>query len=254
MVDSILTSLLKKISKHSQYQTISDIALPYLSDELNLCIGNKFEKERLDFFKKYIDFENKSFVDIGGNTGYFSFELMKHYATKGHYIEGNEYHFLFVKRLIDLLNLTRLKITNDYLNFDNIDYFISTDVCLLLNVLHHVGDDFLAKLTSIEESKEFIAITLSKLARSATILVFQLGFNWKGNPSLPLFQNGTKEELINFVEDATSSDWYINQIGIPEVLNGKVHYALLDEKNCYRQDELGEFLNRPLFILKSKFK
>ena len=246
--------MLKKISKHSQYQTMSDIVLPYLSEDLQLCLGNKFEKERLNFLRNHIDFENKSFVDIGGNTGFFSFELIKNNGVTGHYIEGNQNHFLFVKRVIDLLNLTQLSIANEYFNFDNYDQFLSTDICLLLNVLHHVGDDFLGKMTTVEDSKQFISLTLSKFAKTVSVLVFQMGFNWKGNSELPLFQNGTKQELIDFINDATSRDWDIYQVGIPEILNGNVHYVPLNAKNCHRQDELGEFLNRPLFILKSKFK
>jgi hypothetical protein len=34
--------------------------------------------------------------------------------------------------------------------------------------------------------------------------------------------------------------------------NGKINYKLLNHSNIERNDSLGEFLNRPLFILKSK--
>ncbi len=34
--------------------------------------------------------------------------------------------------------------------------------------------------------------------------------------------------------------------------NSVVKYADVNDSNIHRQDELGEFLNRPLFIMKSK--
>ena len=44
----------------------------------------------------------------------------------------------------------------------------------------------------------------------------------------------------------------IRNIGIAESAGDKIIYNELDSKNIERQDSLGEFLNRPIFIMESK--
>jgi hypothetical protein len=66
-----------------------------------------------------------------------------------------------------------------------------------------------------------------------------------------LFANGTKRELIDFVRTGIDGIWDIEKIAVAEK-NTKIYYTDLNENNIERNDSLGEFLNRPLFILKSK--
>ncbi|MCF6204852.1 MAG: hypothetical protein L3J59_14485, partial [Methylococcaceae bacterium] len=90
------------------------------------------------------------------------------------------------------------------------------------------------------------------LSRKTRYLVFQLGFNWKGDVKKPLFKNGTKEEMISFITKGVESSWEVKSIGIAEKTNNKYIYKNINTNNIKRDDSLGEFLNRPLFILKSK--
>ena len=48
------------------------------------------------------------------------------------------------------------------------------------------------------------------------------------------------------------ADWAVQAIGIAERHDGRVVYRDLDARNIDRDDSLGEFLNRPLFILRSR--
>jgi len=123
---------------------------------------------------------------------------------------------------------------------------------LLLNVLHHVGDDYGDPSHSIESAKQNVLNSLSALAKRTKYLIFQLGFNWKGDILLPLFADGTKRELIEFVREGTKDSWVIRNIGIAESAGDKIIYNELDSKNIERRDSLGEFLNRPIFIMESK--
>jgi hypothetical protein len=41
---------------------------------------------------------------------------------------------------------------------------------------------------------------------------------------------------------------------VAQELNGEVAYADLDDTNIQRVDSLGEFLNRPIFIMRSKIQ
>ena len=64
--------------------------------------------------------------------------------------------------------------------------------------------------------------------------------------------NGTKREIIEFVEEGTKDSWVIRNIGIAESAGDNIIYNELNSKNIERQDSLGEFRNRPIFILESK--
>ena len=67
-----------------------------------------------------------------------------------------------------------------------------------------------------------------------------------------LFENGTKKELIDYILSGTKNDWEINYIGIAQSFQQKIQYCDLNDINIERNDDLGEFLNRPIFIMKSK--
>ncbi len=88
----------------------------------------------------------------------------------------------------------------------------------------------------------------------SSYVILQLGFNWKGDRYLPLFDNGTKSEMIAFLQINIESFLDITRIGIAQKKDNNVIYSDLTDSNIERDDSLGEFLNRPLFILKSKLK
>jgi hypothetical protein len=142
-------------------------------------------------------------------------------------------------------------VCNRYLNFKD-DMHDQVDLCLLLNVLHHIGDDYGDSALSRDEAKKEILNSLSYISRKSKLLVFQLGFNWKGDRNQPLFEYGTKDELIEFIRKGTSGNWEILNIGIAQRTGECVEYQELNGINMQRDNSLGEFLNRPLFIMRSK--
>lgn len=246
-----LSELYHSQSKHGNYQRLSE-RLTFLLQDPKTPNINRFEKERLDFILSRNDFRNKTVIDVGGNTGYFALELIDRGVSNVDYYEGNSNHSKFVEVASDVLGLeSQITIHNEYFdiepNYDGKKY----DIMLFLNVLHHLSDDFGDTTLSIEEAKEQILNRLKSTSRLAKIVIFQLGFNWKGNPNLGLFENGTKTEMIDFIKDGTKNIFEITTIGIPEYIDNRVQYRLVNENNIRRNDELGEFLNRPLFILKS---
>jgi hypothetical protein len=83
-------------------------------------------------------------------------------------------------------------------------------------------------------------------------MFFQIGFNWKGDINRPIFDHGTKKEMIQFIRDGIQDEWEIVEIAIPEEVQGKIEYQKMNSNNVERNDNLGEFLNRPMFLLKSK--
>jgi SAM-dependent methyltransferase len=237
-------------SKHSNYQQLSSRLKSIIGDQ-DIIINTRHEKERLDYIIDKVDVTDKTVLDIGGNSGYFTFELIDNGAQKVHYYEGNPIHSEFVRQAAEVLSVKdSIEITNDYFVF-NEEYERKYDIVLCLNVLHHIGDDFGTKEITLEKAKQNIALQLKSLARISNILIFQLGFNWKGNRELGLFQNGTKKEMIDFVKTVTDNYFDFMKIGIAEMKDNVIKYEDLNDYNIERNDKLGEFLNRPIFILKS---
>jgi len=246
-----LRILYKQSSKHSNYQVLSKKLSSLIGDDIN--IKSRHEWERLDFILKNVYVKDKYIIDIGGNTGFFSFELIEAGAKHIDYYEGNETHAAFVNLASKVLCVTeKIRIINNYHNFEDELNGKNYDIALLLNVLHHVGDDYGDKNITIEMAKKKILQQLNSLADKVSIAIFQLGFNWKGNKNHCLFENGTKKELIDFVHRGVSNYWEILKIGAAESETGKITYNRLTSNNMKRNDSLGEFLNRPILILKSK--
>ncbi|MED7788019.1 class I SAM-dependent methyltransferase [Francisella sp. 19X1-34] len=241
-----LKKMYESQSKHSQYQLLSN-DLSKILNISDISINSRYEKERLNFILEKVDLKNRKLLDIGGNTGYFSFEALSFGAKSVTYYEGNEKHANFVESAADLLAVQeKITIHKKYYDFVNSEKY---DATLLLNVLHHIGDDFGDDKLSIERAKKEMISLLYRALESSKILIFQLGFNWKGDPKLPLFKEGTKEELIEFITKGLNHNYKI-EIGIAEKIDNQIIYKNLNKKNIRRNDSLGEFLNRPIFIIR----
>ena len=246
-----LIQLYSKESKHSGYQILPERLSRVLPQEY-ISIKSKYEKERLHYILDKVDIENKVILDIGGNTGYFTFELIDNGAKHVHYYEGNQAHSEFVNISSKILDIEdKIRITSEYFDFENLSSN-RYDIALVLNILHHLGDDFGDANLNIEEAKKDIIKQMNNMANISEIMIFQMGFNWKGNRYTCLFENGTKGEMIEFIEKGTSNYWDILKIGVPEKIRGKIIYMDINDENVKRRDELGEFLNRPILIMKSK--
>lgn len=249
-----LINIYRKQSKHSNYQILPDSLLE-ITGNLNINIKNTYEKERLKYILKNVEVKGKKILDIGGNTGYFSLEMINNGAALVHYYEGNQLHAEFVELASKLLNVDKkIIISNRYFLFDKLDTkkTLNYDITLLLNVLHHVGEDYGENINSVDKAKKAILSQLNSLSEITNVLIFQLGFNWKGDITKCLFKNGTKREMINFILKGTEGYWNVQKIGIADKIDDRIKYFDLNKDNIERKNELGEFLNRPIFIMKSR--
>ncbi|MDR0502466.1 MAG: ATP-grasp domain-containing protein [Treponema sp.] len=247
-----LKSLYSNTSKHSNYQRIPDSLNKYLEAEV-LQINSRYEQERVEYICSKIDVKEKYIMDIGSNTGYFSFEFLDRGASFITAYEGNKEHTDFMALSAKILGIeNKIDIKNAYYAFtDTHTAEKKCDIILLLNVLHHLGDDYGDVSISMFHAKKIILRQLNTLAAKTIFAAFQLGFNWKGDRKKCLFDNGTKKEMIEYITNGIRDHYKIISIGIPQTRNDVVHYEDLNEINISRDDSLGEFLNRPLFILKS---
>jgi SAM-dependent methyltransferase len=245
-----LVSLYGESSKHSNYQVLST-RLREILGEGAIDVKSRYEFERLEFIRKHVELGGKSVLDIGGNTGFFTFEVLDAGARSVRYFEGNAEHADFVRIAALVLGCAdHVEVTNAYYDFKENNGRVY-DVALLLNVLHHLGDDFGDRKVSVEDAKLDMIDCLRHMAAVTDCLVLQLGFCWKGDRNSLMFPRGTKGELVDFVTQATEGVWLIDKIGIPtKIGNKEISYEPMSEQNSSRDDAMGEFLNRPLFILR----
>lgn len=248
-----LINLYSNQSKHSNYQVLPTKLRDILNDG-DIRTSSRFEKERLDYIVSAVNVSEKTVLDIGANTGYFSFELLDAGAKSVHCYEGNKEHASFIKVGARALGVdNNLTVTDSYYEFDGSDKD-HYDVGLLFNVLHHIGDDYGDNSIAVDKAKEAIIQQLNNMSSVADTLIFQLGFNWQGDSTKPLFANGSKAELIDFIRDGISEYWDIVSIAVAEGAKDSACYNEVNNTNIERNDSLGEFLNRPIFILKSNRK
>jgi len=229
MDTNFLIELYSKASKHSNYQRLATDLRAYINED-QLDIKSRYEEERLAYFLKNIDTRGKTIMDIGANTGFFSFEMVKRGAGRVTACEGNKEHADFVRYAAAFLNLDkRVVVKNEYVNFNTNERGETFDILLLLNVLHHIGDDYGDRAMSLEKAKQTIIHSVNVLSARTRMMIFQLGFNWKGDRQRPLFPNGSKREMIDFIRAGTEKNWTIEKIGIAErretgiVYNGFKH-------------------------------
>lgn len=241
-----MLELLKQKSKHSQYQR-----LPSCLEHLIDCPqGGKYEKERMDYICDKVNIRG-NVLDIGGNTGYFTFEsITRGNADHVDCYEGNEDHAEFVRIAAEYTNYSsNISVFNMYFTPDKLKQ--KYDYGFFLNVVHHLGKDYESGI-EINEAKRRMIDELNAMSYSIHTLLFQIGFNWGGNVESCLFEKGTKIELINFISEGTKNHWKIRNVGIAIEKNNETVYEDLCNDNLIRMDRLGEFRNRPLFILESK--
>jgi hypothetical protein len=58
--------------------------------------------------------------------------------------------------------------------------------------------------------------------------------------------------MEQFLLKGTEGYWNIISVGIAQKQDSSIIYQEMNESNNRRQDELGDFLNRPIFIMKAK--
>lgn len=243
-----LNKLYMESSKHSNYQVLSS-ELQKILPQNQLAIISRQERERLAYISSQVDFGDKEILDIGGNTGFFTMEAIGKGAAHVDCYEGNKTHAEFVEISAKVLGYEqRVSVFPEYYLFDQHKKY---DIALCLNVIHHLGDDFKSE-KDMQSAKNEMLLCINSMASVADIMIFQMGFNWCGNRGSCLFENGTKKEMEDFLREGTKDFWRIDKIGIAESNNGVIEYKDMDESNNVRMDDMGEFLNRPIFIMKSQ--
>jgi SAM-dependent methyltransferase len=216
---------------------------------LEVAPPGKHEQLRLRYFDRVLAWRGASVLDIGANTGYFTFAAIERGARSVCAVEGNASHAQFIAEAARALGLeARVQVRHEYFDFaaDGEVY----DIALCLNVLHHLGGDFGDAALSFGAARRQMLDCTRRMATRARTLVLQLGFNWKGDRCSPLFEGGRKAALIDFVREGVAREWTLAEAVSPNPHT--LAYEPACEANLGRFDLLGEFLNRPILLLRSR--
>jgi SAM-dependent methyltransferase len=244
-----LDALYQRHSKHSSYQQVHPLLAPLLGRPGDLPVG-KLEAQRQRFFASQVGYAGARVLDIGANTGYFSFAAIASGAATVQCYEGNADHAEFIRAGAGALGLAdRLQVQARYFEFQA-GLAPRYDIVLCLNVLHHLGDDFGDRSLAVEPARQRMLACLNGLADATSTLILQLGFNWKGDVRHPLFDGGEKAAQLAFVEQGTRGAWSLAAVAVPDPSTRE--YEPLSPHNLARNDAVGEFMNRPLFVLRSR--
>lgn len=244
-----LKQLYLQRSKHSSYQLVHPLVARHLGDTSALPAG-KLEVERQTYFDRVLPLTGARVLDIGANTGYFSFGALHSGAAHVTCYEGNADHALFISRSAEVAGLAdKLTVRAGYFDFPP-RMPETFDVTYCLNVLHHLGDDFGDRALGMEAARAQMLECLANMARYTRMLMLQIGFNWKGDVTAPLFPGGEKAALIDFVAGGAAGTWAIEEVTVPDPATRA--YEPIGEDNLPRNNAVGEFMNRPLFKMRSR--
>jgi SAM-dependent methyltransferase len=183
-----LGELYSDSSKHSVYQSIPT----FIQDSLNYreSINERWrgDSARWAYLHKYLDLNNRSILDIGANTGFFTLSLAHMYPESTcTALEGNANHAEFIELVKAHYQMSNVRVLHRYLDFAGLDKLGTYDTVLLFNVLHHAGVDFDEPLIpSRDDLYAYLVRYLTKLRNHCDQLLFQMGYNWGGNKQQPI--------------------------------------------------------------------
>ena len=246
MTSHVFASNFRGGSRHADYQ----LPPQGLDGELS-ARGTHHEEARLAYLLSQCDPTGKTVLDIGANAGFFTLSLADAGASHVLAIEGDPQHAAFIAEGAGRLGLSgRVSVRPEYFEFDGVDDPV--DLTLLLNVVHHRGADY-GVGDGMDHFRRNMLRDINSLAVDSKYMLLQVGFNAHGRVDLPIFAAGTKQEMIDFVAAGVEDHWRLVDVAIAEVDHGDpVTYRTQTAELLRRRDDLGEFLNRPLFYLESR--
>lgn len=234
---------------------------PYVLEQLNRLDNSTpaahsitLDRPRAAFMFDQHNVRGQRVLDIGANQGYLSVEAALRGAERVDAFESNEVDGAFLSQaaqhLPGLGTMSAHPVSYDF-DRPNEQHW---DCVICLNVLHHIGRYFDTHIQDMAEAKALMRQHLQRLLPPGACVWLQLGYNWQGDTQRPMFAHGTKREMTDFVADLIAPYARLAVIGLynpqtqryERVANGDQDHAL-----WRRIESLGEFGNRPLYLIES---
>lgn len=272
-----LIDLINTDGKHASYQELPSILTNRYGDLLKEMDWNpsRLDTPRLRWVTDALGVNKlNKIVDIGANTGFFSFELIKKFGATCTAYEPHVPHANAMSLIKEICNIgdPNFKVESTGVSINDIKNIEGGDLLVFLNVLHHAGDDFDAdKVRSIADWKEYSEDYLKQLSFKFNFMFFQLGNAWKGSSCKIYDDKIFFRETKKLLED---SGWIVESVGLIESFLGEPEYETYTLNSYSRNQESFheiqglrkllrycgnklsfnvdyKFLNRPLYLCRS---
>lgn len=239
------------------YQSYHPFVLERLNrriDHSNDALSITLDKQRADFMFRQHNVSGQRVLDIGANQGFLTIEAALSGAERVDAFESNDVDGAFLSQAAS--QLTGLeKVTAHPVNYDfdqsNDDRW---NCVICLNVLHHIGRYFDSHIQVLDEAKALMRQHLKRLLSPGACVWLQLGYNWQGNTQRPMFPSGTKQEMTDFVAELIEPYANLAVIGIYNHHTQRYEVVSNQDRGhglWSRVESLGEFGNRPLYLIQS---
>jgi hypothetical protein len=210
-----LSELYAETSKHGQYQTIPDRLSALLGIQFEVNEEWRGDRPRYPLIKQFIqDNACRSVLDVGANTGFFALSLAGGFpALSVKACELNKTH----ARIIELLARIggyEVAVTDQPADLAHAGGFGLHDCALYLNILHHAGHDFDAvQVKGREAFRDYAVDYLRAFRGTARRMVYQMGYNWRGDKTLPLIPKEDQAGKVRFAMDLfEAAGWVVEGV------------------------------------------
>lgn len=210
-----LQELYAETSKHGQYQTLPAKLADALGLQFEVNEEWRGDRPRYRIIRDYVAASGcRSLLDVGANTGFFALSLAG--DIQGLSVtacELNKTHARIIELLAEVGGY-HVPVTDQPADAEHVDRFGHFDCALHLNILHHAGHDFDGTL--VRDRSAFRAYAVDYLGRfrsTADRMVFQMGYNWRGDKTLPLVGRDDQAGKVRFTLDLfNASGWHVEGV------------------------------------------
>ena len=264
-----LRTLYERSSKHGQYQALPAPLAEKLGFQFKINEEWRGDRTRYPAIREYVEKNRiRSILDVGANTGFFSLSLNNDLPyLEVTACELNKVHARIITILSELGGY-QVKVTDTPADLQHLGQFGYFDCVLHLNILHHAGHDFDAALVPDRDAfSEYATKYLERLKGMAGRVVFQMGYNWRGDKTLPLVPKDDQAGKVDLTRTLfQNAGWEIEHIAFARKGDDDlpITYDLFelkdlpqgsDELQKWAQDRYGEavwseFYLRPIWFCK----
>jgi len=257
-------------SKHAVYQSLPDFVQERLGLDLPLNHGWRSDRPRYDYLVRKLDFAGKHVVDIGANIGFFALNFAQSFGARVDAYEAHPNHARMIERIAAAFGVAGIRVHVEGVGLREASALPPADIVLFSNVAHHAGHDFDAGLVPDRAAlPAHLGGYLRGLGTHAKQLVFQMGYNWGGDKTLPIVPVHDGRALLEYASVALEqAGWRIDSVALAYRDAGAIGYVDIDWRRArcaspalnptdplralvecaVSQDGMSEFYRRPLFL------